>query len=135
MTRSEKWLVWLLRGGGVLLLSAIVPAMMPFEWMVETHSWLGLGELPDRPIVGYLARSISALYAMHGVLVLYMALDVRRYLGLVRCMGVLCLLFGAGVLVIDIAVGLPRYWVIGEGPFVIALGVAVLVLASGVKRD
>ena len=135
MTRSEKWLVWILRAGGVLLLSAVVPAAMPFQWMVEIHTWLGLGELPDRPIVGYLTRSISALYAMHGVLVLYMALDVRRYLGLIRCNGVLCLLFGAGVIAIDFAVGLPLYWVIGEGPLVIALGVAVLVLARGVKRE
>ena len=44
------------------------------------HRQVGLGELPQVPIVGYLTRSISALYALHGALLVFMAGDVRRYL-------------------------------------------------------
>ena len=40
MNRSEKALVVLLRVDGVLLLTAVIPAMMPFVWMnTSTGSW------------------------------------------------------------------------------------------------
>jgi hypothetical protein len=130
MTRSEKTLVVLLRFGGVLLLTALVPAVMPFAWMELIHRQLGMGELPDVPIVGYLTRSLSAFYAMHGALIFFVSVDVRRYLPVVKCLGALCVVFGAGMLVLDMAVGMPLPWVLGEGPFVIVLGVALLWLAS-----
>ena len=135
MTRSEKRLVWLLRGGSVLLLSALVPVVMPFWWMVEIHAWLGLGTLPDQPIIGYLTRSISAMYALHGALLLYVSLDVKRHLGVVRFLGAATVIFGVGMLVLDQAVGLPLYWVLGEGPFVVVLGAALLALVAAVKRE
>ena len=85
---AEKWMIVLLRLTAVVLLTALFPAVMPFAWMDATHQWLGLGKLPDAPIVGYLTRSLSALYAVHGVLVLYLSLDVRRFLPVIRCVAV-----------------------------------------------
>ena len=55
------------------LLTAIIPSMMPFEWMKEIHRYLGMGELPDGPIMGYLTRSLSAMYAMHGAVELFVS--------------------------------------------------------------
>ena len=52
--RYERTLVWLLRLSAVLLLTAIVPAVMPFAWMKAIHRLLGMGELPEGPIIGYL---------------------------------------------------------------------------------
>lgn len=46
-----------------VMLAALFAVVIPQWCMVEIHCLLGLGELPDRPIVGYLARSASALYA------------------------------------------------------------------------
>jgi hypothetical protein len=114
----------------VLLLVAVIPAVMPFEWMKEIHRRLGMGELPEGPIVGYLTRSLSAMYAMHGALLFFVSLDVRRYRPVVQCVAVLCLAFGAGMLVLDQAVGMPRFWLLGEGPFVMALGAAILWLSA-----
>ena len=54
MNRPEKALVLLLRLSAVLLLTAIVPAVMPFAWMKSIHRLLGMGELPEGPIIGYL---------------------------------------------------------------------------------
>jgi hypothetical protein len=135
MTNSEKRLVWFLRGSSVVLLSALVPAVMPFQWMVEIHARLGLGTLPDQPIIGYLTRSLSAMYALHGALVWYVSLDVRRHLGVVRCLGGLGLVFGAGMIVLDLAVGLPIAWAIGEGTSIIVLGAVILILAAGAGRE
>ena len=54
MNRYERVLVVLMRISAVVLLTALVPTVMPFAWMKEIHRWLGMGELPEGPIVGYL---------------------------------------------------------------------------------
>jgi len=53
---------------GIGSLFALVPVFMPVSWMAGTHRWLGLGEMPTGPIVEYLARSLSAFYALVGAL-------------------------------------------------------------------
>jgi uncharacterized membrane protein YvlD (DUF360 family) len=122
MNRPEKALVLLLRLSAVLLLTAIVPAVMPFAWMKTIHRLLGMGELPEGPIIGYLTRSLSAMYALHGALLLFLSLDVRRFLPLVKCLAVLGIVFGVGMIVLDLVVGMPLFWVLCEGPFVVVLG-------------
>ena len=56
MNRNERILVWLLRLGGAVMLTALVSVVMPFDWMNVIHRQAGLGELPHVPIVGYLGR-------------------------------------------------------------------------------
>ena len=131
--RNERTLVLLLRTSAIVLLIAIIPAVMPFAWMVAIHRQLGMGVLPEGPIMGYLTRSLSALYAMHGALVLFVSWDVRRYLPIVKFLALLGMIFGAGLLVLDLVVGMPLFWIIGEGPFVAALGGILLWLASKVR--
>lgn len=135
MNWAEKTLVLVLRASAALLLTALIPAVMPFDWMMATHRWLGLGELPAGPIVGYLTRSLSLLYAIHGALVLGISLDVRRYLSLIKYFAVLGVVFGASMIALDWAVGLPLSWVLSEGPFIIPLSVVILWLAGRVPAD
>ena len=111
---AEKALAWLLRISAVVLLTALVPAVMPFAWMQEIHRSLAMGELPEGPIIGYLTRSLSAMYAMHGALLFFVSCDVRRFLPVVKCLAVLAV-FGIGMLVLDVVVGMPLSWVVGEG--------------------
>src|SRR5262249_25937500 len=99
---------------------------MPPHWMDVGHKWLGLGPIPQEPIVGYLARSASALYALHGAMVLFMSFDVERYAPLIRFMGLAALVHGAVILGIDFFEGLPALWRYGEGPAFAAARVAVL---------
>jgi hypothetical protein len=130
MSRSEKALIVLLRVTGGLLLTAVFAVVMPFAWMQDIHGLLGMGELPETPITGYLTRSLSALYALHGALIFFVSLDVRRYLPVVKCLAVLSIIFGAGMLVLDVSVGMPLPWVLGEGPSIIILGGVLLGLAN-----
>ena len=130
---GERALVILLRVSGVVLLTALIPVVMPFAWMDDIHRWLGMGKLPDAPIMGYLTRSLSAMYALHGALVFFVSLDVRRYLPVVQCLAVLGILFGIGMLLIDRAVGIPPRWAYCEGPSVIVLGAVLLWLTSRVR--
>jgi hypothetical protein len=135
MNRSEKTLAWIMRISAVLLITALFPAVMPFAWMDAVHRALGLGELPATPMVSYLTRSLSAMYAMHGALVFFVSLDVRRFLPVVKCLAVLAILFGIGMLVLDTAIGFPIFWVVCEGPFIVALGAVLLWLAGHVQQE
>ena len=135
MNRVEKILVWLLRASGAVMLLAVIAVVMPFTWMDLVHRQLGLGKLPDAPIVHYLARSASALYAVHGALLIFAASDVRRYLPLVRFLAWVAVGFGPLMICIDHAAGLPVPWTVCEGPSIIAIGVVFLWFARRVQTQ
>ena len=105
MTKADKALVLLLRIVGVPALFALVAVFMPVSWMAATHRWLGLGEMPTGPVVEYLARSLSAFYAIMGALCLVLASDLERYRPLVRFLGVAFALMSLVLLGVDLARG------------------------------
>lgn len=132
---AERMLTWLLRGSAAVLLLAVPAAMLPTEWMDRVHAWMGLGSLPRGPIVEYLTRSASLVYAMHGGVVLALSLDVRAHRLAIRGTGVAVALFGAGVLAVDLAAGMPWWWTAGEGPSVFASGALTWWLAGRVPAS
>jgi hypothetical protein len=119
----------MLRMTGGAMLCALVFVFCPFEWMAAIHRQLGLGQLQYTPLMSYLTRTLSALYASMGAMLLFISFDVRRYLPLIRVFGVLALAGGVGVTVLDAVVGLPLFWAASEGPLTVALGVVLVVLA------
>ncbi len=129
MTKADKVLAFLLRFLGVSALFALVAVLMPFSWMAATHRWLGLGEMPAAPVVEYLARSLSAFYALFGALCLVVASDLQRYRPLVRFLGEALAVMGLVALGIDLAAGLPWWWSAFEGPLGIGLGALLYFLA------
>ena len=129
MTKSDKVLVILLRIVGVSALFALVAVFMPVSWMAATHRWLGLGEMPTGPVVEYLARSLSAFYAVMGALCLVLATDLERYRPLVRFLGVAFALMSLVLLGVDLAAGMPWWWSASEGPGGVVFGALLFVLA------
>jgi len=128
MTRSERRLRILLRVVGTMNVLAIVAVFMPRAWMVWSHEMLGLGEFPKGAIAEYLARSTSLFYTLLGIVLWWLSLDVRRYGRIISVVGVATIACGVVLLSTDIRAGMPWWWTVGEGPFVVALGVAFLVL-------
>ena len=114
MPSPERALIWFLRLTALTLLSALFAVVMPYEWMNDIHRWLGLSDLPDLPMVGYLTRSLSALYALLGVICWFVASDVRRYLPLLRLTVPLTFFFGAALCAIDVLVEMPHLWTLTE---------------------
>jgi hypothetical protein len=135
MNARERALVVLLRVSGGVMLLALFAIVLPTEWMAATHRWLGLGEFPASPLVDYLTRSASALYAMYGGLLLVLARDVRRFASVIVYLAVTGLAFGVVMIGVDFAAGMPRYWSVGEGPLVLVLSAVILWLARGIRRD
>jgi hypothetical protein len=123
---ARELVVVVLRALGVLDLLALGAVFLPLHWMAVAHAWLGLGTMPEGPLVGYLARSASALYALHGALILFLSFDVRRYWSLITFLAVLAVLHGAVMLGIDIAEGMPVWWTAIEGLGFAGTGAVVL---------
>lgn len=130
--RALRWVLWILGAG---LLMALPTAFLPQAWMDATHRWLGLGDLPGVPIVGYMARSLSLLYAMNGALLVFLAARPKRNAATLRFLGAIWILFGIGITWIDAASGLPLYWTLAEGPPTIGISLVILVLAGRVAGE
>ena len=91
----------LLRVVGSASLLALIFVVAPESRMVSMHADLGLGRLPDAPIVGYLARSTSAFYAIEGGLFWVVSFDLVRYRPVVRYLGATTAVFGVVLLGVD----------------------------------
>jgi hypothetical protein len=128
MTSVERKIAWVLLFVGILELLALPAVFIPFSWMAAIHGKLGLGEMPDEPIVAYLARSLSAYYAAHGALTVFISFDVKRYLPLIRLWALVFVAIGVVFLVIDFTSGLPLWWIVSEGTFEIVFGIIILFL-------
>jgi hypothetical protein len=58
---------------------------------------------------------------MYGAVELFVSLDVRRYLPVVKFIAVLGILFGLWMTGLDIVVGMPLFWTLSEGPSIFLL--------------
>jgi hypothetical protein len=126
MAKQGYFFKLLLRIIGSVALLALVAVVMPYSWMNAVHQWLGMGELPSEPVVGYLARSTSAFYAFLGGLFWVVSFDLHRHRMVLCYLGVVIVIFGAVLLVVDLLEGMPLWWSLGEGPINIVFGIVIL---------
>ncbi len=125
---ADRVLLFLLRVNAVVLLLAAPCAVLPFAWMDAVHHHLGLGPLAGSPLVRYLTRSLSLLYAMHGAMILTVTLDWARYRSFAPVIAWLHIGFGCAMLVVALDSGLPGWWAAGEGPSLVLYSTVQLVL-------
>ena len=129
MKKQNQLLRLLLRIVGTAGLFAIIAVVMPYSWMNAIHKWLGMGELPTGPIVRYLARSTSAFYALLGGLFWLVSFDLRRHRVVLCYLGIVVVIFGAVLFIVDLLEGMPLHWSLTEGPFNVGFGILILVLS------
>ncbi len=123
---SNLGLMWGLRILGTVDLLALIAVVMPLPWMSFINDLCGLGPLPDSHIVGYLARTTSLLYALHGAMILFISRDINRYRPLIAFLAVAAVVHGMILLGIDLATGMPFFWTLIEGPSFAVTGILVL---------
>ncbi|MBS11938.1 MAG: hypothetical protein CME19_10110 [Gemmatimonadetes bacterium] len=121
-------LIWLLRIIGTTSALAILAVVMPYEWMNAIHVWLGMGTLPTEPIVGYLARTLSAFYAVYGALLWYLSFYTITHRPVIQFFGFVTAGFGGVLVGVDWVEGMPEFWKWIEGPFTILLGLLIVLL-------
>jgi hypothetical protein len=133
-SRAERILQLLLRVVGSIALLAIPCVLMPYSWMNAIHHGLGMGELASEPVVGYLARSTSAFYALLGGLFWLVSWDLRRHRPVIRYLGLAVILIGFALLGVDLAEGMPWWWSLAEGSFNMVFGVVILWLGRSIRE-
>jgi hypothetical protein len=126
MSPEQRTVALVLRCFGCLDLLAFAAVVMPRRWMEWACAASGAGELPPGAVVGYLARSSSMLYALHGAMILFLSLDVVRYWRLIRFLALAALVHGVVIFGIDQVEGMPALWRWTEGPAFAATGAVVL---------
>lgn len=124
----KLWIGRLLVVSGAFLVLATLPVFFPVSLMQQLHEMLGLGEMPDAPIVTYLARSTSIMYAVHGFVTVFTGLKVERLWPMVWLLGLLHAGIGLLMIYVDISAGMPLYWTLGEGAPICGLGLFILYL-------
>ena len=134
MNKYYRWLRVLVGLGGCLLASASVPLFFSPGLMASIHGALGLGEFPWQPIAIYLAKSTSLMYAVHGSVMLFVAVNFAAYRQLVPLLGIIHVALGGALLYIDLSAGMPWWWTAFEGPPVASLGVLFLWLYQKAVR-
>ncbi|HEX5177307.1 MAG TPA: hypothetical protein VFV83_09775 [Chthoniobacteraceae bacterium] len=118
----------LLRVLGGICVSAVVPLFVPRSWLDAGHRFLGLGEFSKAPIAEYLARSVSALCAFYGGLLLLLAGDLGRYISIIKYQAVAIMILSLIGIFAGVRAGVPAYLVIGDalGCWVFLLPILVL---------
>jgi hypothetical protein len=132
---SESWLRLLLRILGWICVLALIPLVMPRSWLDVGHRYLGLGEFPSAPIAEYLARSVCALCAFYGGLLLLLAGDVRRFLSIIRYQAVAIMTLSAVGIFAGVRAGVPAFLVIADALGCWILLVPILILAARLNRE
>ena len=117
---------WILRLTGATEILAFFAVVMPRSWMEASHSWLGLGEMPNGPLIMFMIRQASYAYGMHGVSLWLLAADVKRYRTLIVFNAISFLLASVVFTLIDYSTGMPFWWTIVDGFGCGSFGAAVL---------
>jgi hypothetical protein len=128
------FITFMLRFGGVVLSCAAAAVFLPRTLMHSINADVGLAPLPDVPIVYYLARSTSALYALRGMMYFLAASDPVRYRPLIVLIAVSNIAFGTVMAGIGTTSGMPGWWTWVESPFIVVTGVVLLVLVRFVPK-
>jgi hypothetical protein len=132
---KEKILIIILRLSGLMLITAFVAVFLPYEMMTSIHFQIGLGTMPQLPILDYLARSVSMFYGIHGVIVIYISYNLNKYLQFLKLLCYLGLLFGLSLFFIDINASMPSYWTFGESPIVVLLNLVIYVFVIMIEKE
>jgi len=125
-------LVCLLRTMGLIDFMALAAVLAPASWMAACHEFLGLGSFPASPITVYLARSISMWFALFGLLLWYLSLNVTRHAGAIEFIGWAMIVQGLAMFGVDCSTRMPAWWTFAEGPTCIILGTAIVCLIRSV---
>ena len=120
---------FLLRLAGSVEILAFIAVVMPRSWMEIAHTWLGMGDMPQGPLVMFMIRQASYVYGMHGLSLWVIASNVERFRLLVIFNGISFLIAAPVFFLIDQASGMPLWWTLGDAFGCGGFGAALLWLS------
>ena len=117
---------WLLRLAGAVEILAFIAVVMPRSWMEMSHTGLGLGTMPDAPVLMFLIRQASYTYGVHGISLWVLASNVERFRPLIVLNGIAFLVAGPVFYLIDYTSGMPWWWALADPLSCFCFGAALL---------
>jgi hypothetical protein len=122
---EEKLQRLILRVAGAFEILAFIAVIMPRSWMEAGHALVGLGEMSRGPLLMFMIRQASYTYGMHGVSLIILATELKRFRPLLIFNGISFTLAALVFFLIDYTAGMPWFWtlsdVVGCGGFGIAI--------------
>lgn len=131
----DIWMARMLRLFGLMDFIAVLAVVLPRGSLAAINDWCGLEPLPEVPVVEYLARSGSLMYALHGAMLIFVSFDVPRYRTLIGFLACSAIVQGAILYTIDWALPMPTWWKTIEGGCIAATGVVLLTLRRPGRDD
>lgn len=125
----ERLLVWLLRLAGAVEILAFIAVVMPRSWMEISNAWVGLGPMPESPLLMFMIRQASYTYGVHGLSLWLIASDVERFRPFVIFNGIAFLVAAPVLFLIDITSGMPLWWAVSDPGSCGLFGAALLLLS------
>ncbi len=125
----ERLLVWLLRLAGAVEILAFIAVVMPRSWMEIANASVGLGEMPDGPLLMFMIRQASYTYGVHGLSLWLIATDVDRFRPFVVFNGIAFLIAAPVFVLIDLSSGMPLWWTVSDPLSCGFFGAALLLLS------
>ncbi len=133
--RAERWLKLLLRGLGVATGLGILAMIMPTSWIDACYRRVVAEPKEIGPVFLYMARSLSAFYALFGGLLILASFDVRRYAAVIHYLACVCIFASVAVTALDAALGLPWWWTVFEAPPLLPAGILMILLLRTVRKQ
>jgi hypothetical protein len=122
-------LVWLLRLAGATEVLAFIAVVMPRSWMEIANTSIGLGPMPDGPLLMFMIRQASYTYGVHGLSLWLIASDVERFRPFIVFNGIAFLLAAPVFFLIDLTSGMPWWWAVSDPGSCGLFGAALLWLS------
>jgi peptidoglycan/LPS O-acetylase OafA/YrhL len=127
MTPVRRLAIFLRIVAGVQMLTFAV-VVMPVAWIAAWHVWLGMGAMPDDPVLRYVIRGAAFAQGGVGVLAWVIATDVVRYRPLVLTVAAVSLCAAPAYYFIDATAGMPRFWCLFDFAYCLVAGAVLLAL-------
>jgi hypothetical protein len=97
--------------------------------MEISHAWLGMGQMPDGPLLMFMIRQSSYTYGVHGLSLWLIASDVERFRPFVVFNGIAFLIAAPVFFLTDYNSGMPLWWAVSDPLSCGLLGAALLWLS------
>lgn len=123
---KQQLLKLLLRVAAIFEMLAFIAVVMPRSWMEVSHEWLGMGQMPDGPLIMFLIRQASYTYGAHGILMWALSLDVDRFRPIIILTGITFLVAAPVFFLIDYTYRMPLWWTLSDPIACGFLGAAIL---------
>ena len=123
--------------GLLTLIPSVIGLVLPWDRLVSIWDWFGLklSDSTDANLMAYMIRIVCVTYAWAGFLFLLAAVDLAKYLVLIRSLALASICVGLACILVGARIGLPTKAFLLDGIFCLVAGGLIWTLSSPLGRQ